>query len=672
MNAFLSWLWQATLAGSTAAVLTVLLGPLMRRWLGAQAAFLAWAFALALFVSPWFVRSPVSVIPPASELPPVFVRIVIPQQPAIPPTDQISLRHTNFPWIFTLWAAGAAAVSLLSLARLLYTVRIVRDSKNRTAGFQTTMSAIGGLPPRTEIRESTAISSPAVCGILRPVILLPTDWTNHKDDLHWVLLHEIGHIRRGDLLWRWAFQFVCTLHWFNPLVWIADRAASMDQEMACDEWVLGSKEATDGMEYGEAILRAASQPRSKWFIRAGMAESKSGLARRIRHLTKVHPRGMGALAITLVIGTAAILLLSPGWAEENPPKPQVKSPAGNFTFIEIESKFVETSMTPEAARAFFQAKQIDAQTILSEDEALDLLKRLDRQKGVDIVSAPRVTTRSGQRATIQIVREFSYPTEFDPPKMSPEGLQIPAWPSQFVVEPVGITLDVEPSVTSDNRIICEVNPRLVEFLGFMSYDPPIPVPSQKHPFGTALKSDAMEKPKTGIMERMNASVRGAMDSLSRGGSPVPYQQPIFRRREVDTTVILRSGQTVLLGGLSRKAEEENETLERILYVFITARLTNAQGKPASPSREDSSTQTPLPATSPRSPTDLPPSSTPHPNPLPPSTGGPKNFPYGTPVPNKPGFVTSPHAPDKGWVDLRGFPPGTEVKCPYTGEIFLVP
>jgi len=49
-----------------------------------------------------------------------------------------------------------------------------------------------------------------------------------------------------------------------------------------------------------------------------------------------------------------------------------------------------------------------------------------------------------------------------------------------------------------------------------------------------------------------------------------------------------------------------------------------------------------------------------------------DIPYGIPVPGKQGLVTSPFSPDSGYIDVRSFPPGTEVTDPYTGKIFLTP
>src|SRR5207342_62803 len=124
-----------------------------------------------------------------------------------------------------------------------------------------------------------------------------------------------------------------------------------------------------------------------------------------------------------------------------------------------------------------------------------VIRALNQMKGVDLLSAPRVTTKSGQRAVIEIVREFRYPTQFDPPKIPDStgatGVQgivggstsnafpvTPTTPTNFETRNTGVTLEVEPVVGPDGVTIdLNLVPQVVEFEGFINYGSPILAPS---------------------------------------------------------------------------------------------------------------------------------------------------------------------------------------------------
>ena len=78
-------------------------------------------------------------------------------------------------------------------------------------------------------------------GIFKSYVLLPTDiqdWDRRR--IRAVLLHEFGHIKRGDVVNHVLLQIVCAIYWFNPLVWFAAWRVHVERERACDDLVLRS------------------------------------------------------------------------------------------------------------------------------------------------------------------------------------------------------------------------------------------------------------------------------------------------------------------------------------------------------------------------------------------------------------------------------------------------
>jgi general secretion pathway protein D len=233
-----------------------------------------------------------------------------------------------------------------------------------------------------------------------------------------------------------------------------------------------------------------------------------------------------------------------------------------------------------------------------------VIRALNQKKGVDLLSAPKVTTKSGQRAVIEIVREFRYPTTFTPPQVpSISGgtggtgtvsinVVTPTTPQTFETRNTGVTLEVEPVVGPDGVTIdLNLVPQVVEFEGFINYGSPI--------FGI-LPPVTFIDPVTGLT-RLLTSPNVLLTSNV-------INQPIFSTRKVTTSVSVWDGQTVVLGGLMREDVQKTEDkvpiigdipmlgrlfrtnvdqhIKRNLVIFVTARLVNPGGLPVNPSEEE--------------------------------------------------------------------------------------
>ena len=180
-----------------------------------------------------------------------------------------------------------------------------------------------------------------------------------------------------------------------------------------------------------------------------------------------------------------------------------------------------------------------------------VLRALSQKKGVDLMTAPSIVTKSGQRAKIEIIREFPYPTDFDPPQIpqtfgatslnggglgnglgggqaatSASSFPVtPTTPTTFQVRNTGVTMEVDPVIGEDGYTIdLTLAPEVVEFEGFINY-------------GSPINSSAI-------------NALGVPTTLTLTENRI--EQPVFATRKLNTSVTIWDGQTVGIGGLMRE------------------------------------------------------------------------------------------------------------------------
>jgi beta-lactamase regulating signal transducer with metallopeptidase domain len=173
-----------------------------------------------------------------------------------------------------------------------------------------------GLRKSPEIALSRNISSPAVFGVFRPVLLLPVDAIHHLSPRRTghILLHELTHIKRGDLLINTLYMLMQIIYWFNPLLWLLRSKLQHLRELCCDGTVarmLRDETADYRDTIVEVTQRFLTKPVGARIGLLGMTESSSRLLVRLKWLEKKtwKYRGVRYAIISIIVGLMSACVL---------------------------------------------------------------------------------------------------------------------------------------------------------------------------------------------------------------------------------------------------------------------------------------------------------------------------------------------------------------------------
>lgn len=294
------------------------------------------------------------IAPVMSEAPAISIEPAQVRQPHPPsePATPIASAVTALPsitWqaiVFLFWVVGVLVFSVLLIQRMFFVLGLVTQSEPAKGRLLETLNQCRrqvGIGRNIELKLSNNIQSPAVCGLFKPIILMPTSLLKElsNDKLKAVLIHELVHIKRYDLWINFAQTFLQVIYFYNPFVWLANAVVRRLREQAVDETVLVAMGA-EAKSYSNTLIDIAEMAffKTNFGLRLiGVAESKKSLHRRIRHmLSRPIPKSakIGVLGVITIITLAAVLLPMAAAAKDNKKEqPQFTAKLPNGVTIEL-------------------------------------------------------------------------------------------------------------------------------------------------------------------------------------------------------------------------------------------------------------------------------------------------------------------------------------------------
>lgn len=213
----------------------------------------------------------------------------------------------------TLWLAGAGISLFIKLKNYLcFTSGIRRSCEPVPDGRINDMAK--ELAQKLCMRKGPAIyksgnvSVPITVGLVRPVVVLPEEEWDFRD-LQMVLHHELLHVKRKDLWYKWVYQFLLCVHWFNPILYLISIKLNIDCELSCDEAVLRALTKTGQRAYGNVLIDTARKNMNlnRNVPSTTLLERKEDLKMRLKGI--LHYKKPGGLRAVLSICLAGIILL---------------------------------------------------------------------------------------------------------------------------------------------------------------------------------------------------------------------------------------------------------------------------------------------------------------------------------------------------------------------------
>lgn len=330
--------WRTSLSAAILAVLVFLAQKLLGRWLTAR-----WRYTLSLLILirlllPVVPSSPLSLenlvrpspthsavsfvtqvpaanqVAPARRVAPSFhplpsgaipVTPVASHQDSRPPAHVMSLREI----IGLAWAAGCLCLGALGCwryrrwSRLIGRERVINDQHLLELLDEARM--IMGVRRPVTLVAMPGLNSPAVFGLRHVRLLLPQSATSQlsQRELRLIFLHEMAHVRRHDLELNLLLIVVQFLHWFNPLVWLANQNIRADTELICDGMVVKKLLGAERSNYAQLLLKLIDEfPNSVFPAVIPVIGGRQELKRRLI-MIKNHTLGgfKGASITTLVV-----------------------------------------------------------------------------------------------------------------------------------------------------------------------------------------------------------------------------------------------------------------------------------------------------------------------------------------------------------------------------------